>query len=62
LNTENYPNGMLKDLNEISSYTSDAISWFSGQFIKYVLNLKQNSVKFINNKIADMSLKNPYLG
>ena len=61
-NTEYFPEEMLKDLNEISSYTNDAFSWFIGQIIRNALKLNQNSTEYLVNKKAELQLKKPYLG
>ena len=50
---------MLKDLNEISTYTNDAFSWFIGQIIRNDLKLNQNSPEYLVNKKAELQLKKP---
>ena len=59
LNTEYFPDEMLKDLNEIRSYTNDAFSWFIGQIIRNALKLNQNSPEYLVNKEAELQLKKP---
>ena len=53
---------MLKDLNEISSYTTDAFSWFIGQIIRNALKVNRNSTEYLVKKQAELRLKNRILG
>ncbi len=61
-NTDTYPEGMIKDLNEINSVTNDAFSWLNGQFISNILKLNKNSTDFIREKRNEINIKKPYLG
>jgi hypothetical protein len=57
-----YPKEIYKDLNEISCFTSDAFAWLFGQFIKHVLKLNENTLKFVENKIKIIKDKKPLIG
>jgi hypothetical protein len=61
-NTDTYPEGMIRDLNEINSVTNDAFSWLNGQFISSILKLNKNSTDFIREKRNEINIKKPYLG
>ena len=52
---------MINDLNEISSFTSDAFSWLIGQFIG-VFKLNQDSLDYITQKQDSIKIQKPYLG